>query len=864
MTRILALIFFFQISLGFSQCPEGDVILSSQKEIEEFFTNYGNCKNINSSLILLSGISTDATAGLTTTTITDLSAFKYIETIRGNLKITVDLESLNSFDSLREVKGDIEVTNSANLKEINDFKNLTKARQIIIALNPLLEKISGFNRLENLTLGLELGYSPRLKAISGFDNLKVLEGQLDISNNPELLTIPTFNNLTTINNDFNITSNPKLTEIIGFNELTYVGNDFDIEDAKIIRGFDKLQIIERFFEIRGKGVEEIPNFKRLESIGASFRIINTNISKINAFDNLKKVGEKYFLEDWFILSNNEALTEITGFATFAKVEGDLKVENNVLLSDCAWLCNLFNNGKITGTVTIQNNIGNCINAAKIIEICDPDFDDDTIADVVDLDDDNDGILDLVEGNGDKDSDGFIDAKDLDSDGDGCFDVVEAGFEDPNNDGVLGDLPDTVNPDGTISNESTGYTTPADKNNNAIYDFQENTLLNPGANTIVDLCRNDDEFDLLTFLNGNPDPGGTWTPALSGGNGIFDSKVDKAGVYKYTHKDAICGESSAELLINLSSRISAGEDTDVFICEKVGRINLFEKLKGNPTPGGVWSPELSSGNHMYDPRFDKESSYSYIVSDENCGSLIARINFIKSSLPNSGTDNTLKICEFSSEVNLLEVLGGEPDTGGSWFPDLPNGVFNPTIHSSGNYTYSIDKGECGVASSTVNVEVLKDSELDNVSLRINDFSSENNNVVVFVNSNREYEYSKDGFNYQTSNVLNNVPGGNQTIYVRGRDGCEFFSKEIYIRTFPGFFTPNNDGKNDFWRLKHFPNVNYTIYIYSRFGKLIKEFKNASGFWDGSYNGKKLQSSDYWFRLVTEKGEVLTGNFSLLRK
>ena len=65
-----------------------------------------------------------------------------------------------------------------------------------------------------------------------------------------------------------------------------------------------------------------------------------------------------------------------------------------------------------------------------------DNDQDGIIDIIDLDDDNDGILDSVEGGGDTDGDGIPDWFDLDSDGDDCFDVEEAGFEDPDNDGVL--------------------------------------------------------------------------------------------------------------------------------------------------------------------------------------------------------------------------------------------------------------------------------------------------------------------------------------------------------------------------------------------------------------------------------------------
>ncbi|UII80106.1 hypothetical protein [Flagellimonas sp. CMM7] len=53
------------------------------------------------------------------------------------------------------------------------------------------------------------------------------------------------------------------------------------------------------------------------------------------------------------------------------------------------------------------------------------------------------------GNRDIDGDGIINSKDLDSDGDGCNDVLEAGFEDPDNDGILGEGPPVVNKWGKV-------------------------------------------------------------------------------------------------------------------------------------------------------------------------------------------------------------------------------------------------------------------------------------------------------------------------------------------------------------------------------------------------------------------------------
>ena len=89
-----------------------------------------------------------------------------------------------------------------------------------------------------------------------------------------------------------------------------------------------------------------------------------------------------------------------------------------------------------------------------------DTDGDGIADYLDLDSDNDGILDNIETANDSDADTIKNYRDLDADADGCFDVKEAGFEDANNDGILGNTtPPTVSTTGLVVGAANGYTTP---------------------------------------------------------------------------------------------------------------------------------------------------------------------------------------------------------------------------------------------------------------------------------------------------------------------------------------------------------------------------------------------------------------------
>ena len=65
-------------------------------------------------------------------------------------------------------------------------------------------------------------------------------------------------------------------------------------------------------------------------------------------------------------------------------------------------------------------------------------------------------------------------------------------------------------------------------------------------------------------------------------------------------------------------------------------------------------------------------------------------------------------------------------------------------------------------------------------------------------------------------------------------------------FPPFLTPNDDGYNDTWNVNasnSFEIIN--INIFDRYGKLLKSMVSNSAGWNGTYNGKRLPSNDYWF-------------------
>ncbi|NGZ90843.1 T9SS type B sorting domain-containing protein, partial [Psychroflexus maritimus] len=93
--------------------------------------------------------------------------------------------------------------------------------------------------------------------------------------------------------------------------------------------------------------------------------------------------------------------------------------------------------------------------------------------------------------------------------------------------------------------------------------------------------------------------------------------------------------------------------------------------------------------------------------------------------------------------------------------------------------------------------------------------------------------------------------------------------VSLIDYPKFFTPNEDGFNDSWNIIGLANQsNAKIYIFDRYGKLLKQLSPSSEGWDGTYNGKPMPSNDYWFKVEytdprTGNRKTFKSNFTLKR-
>ncbi|MBF6640669.1 T9SS type B sorting domain-containing protein, partial [Flavobacterium sp. J49] len=147
------------------------------------------------------------------------------------------------------------------------------------------------------------------------------------------------------------------------------------------------------------------------------------------------------------------------------------------------------------------------------------------------------------------------------------------------------------------------------------------------------------------------------------------------------------------------------------------------------------------------------------------------------------------------------------------------------------------------------------------------------ITVTVEGWGTYEYSLDDGPRQASNIFEGVSLGQHEIHVWDIEGGVAFSCEeltiypVMVIDYPLYFTPNGDGIHDTWNIVGLDGQpNAKIYIFDRYGKLLKQISSDGDGWDGTYNGKPLPSTDYWFSvefLEQTAAKQFKAHFSLKR-
>ena len=235
-----------------------------------------------------------------------------------------------------------------------------------------------------------------------------------------------------------------------------------------------------------------------------------------------------------------------------------------------------------------------------------------------------------------------------------------------------------------------------------------------------------------------------------------------------------------------------------------------------------------------PEIDIEDEY-VICLDATTQSIPPALNTF---LPNPPIDTMLNITEYAFQWYN--------DTEGS--ANLIVGAMGATYIpvAAGDYTVIATNRLTGCTiPATTKVVGSYPPESITVTLDSDAFSG-NNILDVAVVGNGEYEYQLDNGEWQIENRFERVRGGERTIYVRDIYNCNEITAMQIIIDYPKYFTPNGDGTNDTWNIRGISNqTNARIYVYNRYGKLLKQLIPSALGWNGTFNGKIMPTDDYWF-------------------
>ncbi|MFB9095168.1 T9SS type B sorting domain-containing protein [Flavobacterium jumunjinense] len=364
----------------------------------------------------------------------------------------------------------------------------------------------------------------------------------------------------------------------------------------------------------------------------------------------------------------------------------------------------------------------------------------------------------------------------------------------------------------------------------------NPIVTPTFSAVAAICSGDAFAPLpITSLESIT---GTWSPALDN---------TTTTTYTFTPDAGQCTSSTlTTVTITVNPLV-----TPTFT--QVAPICSGETLSPLPTTSlesitGTWSPALDNTT---------TTTYTFTPDAGQCAEVVVMTIVVNTPIVPSFT-GLQPIC--SGETAPVLVATSIEGITGSWNPAVVNNT------TSATYTFTPDAGQCAVATTLA--MTINQPTLTNVTCVVGEPFSGERTITVYATSSGNYEYQLDDNIPQLSPVFENVAIGTHTITVTDLNGCSAsITTEVIVLDYPKFFTPNGDGINDNWNIVALSDQpDARIFIFDRYGKLLKQLSTVGAGWDGTFNGEQLPSTDYWFTvdyLFGESRRVFKAHFSLKR-
>ena len=270
-----------------------------------------------------------------------------------------------------------------------------------------------------------------------------------------------------------------------------------------------------------------------------------------------------------------------------------------------------------------------------------------------------------------------------------------------------------------------------------------------------------------------------------------------------------------------------------ICEDFGLIDLTTQLAGNATQGGTWSGDIENTN-FFNPS-GKFGTYAITYTLEDTSSCIdiadSTIVFTVDTV-GMGRD-TFETCDsirqfgtLISRDTTIEIRVSSPN------PFLCDSIVERF------YKINTTNFEVNPNQITLNSGSSFNFELSDPAVPYELWSASDDTCFIPCNENEI------------------APADEAVYFIRTVDpssGCEqILTIQVNLNynsslNIPTVFTPNQDGRNDVYKLFGSDLAFVEFQIFSRWGELVFEGNTLSDFWDGTFQGRALESQLFLLKI-----------------
>lgn len=334
MKKLLLFLGLLWLNAAMAQCPPGDVIFTSQEQVNAFIIQYPDCTEL------------------------------------GNVKInstypTPPIHNLNGLDNITAVHGDFIIDDDGGM-DVTGLSSLTTVDGIFRLMNIGIQNIAALSNLNSVG-GLEL-IDVSSTTLAPLSNLQHIGGNLIIRfySGNENANIDIQLNITEIEGDLeigssiyngladtsfllpitavggNVTIRDGFANYNGFSNITSIGGDLEInlydafEDSNTFEGLSGITNVPGNLKIKHFGVTSFEGLSNIATVGGNIDIYVPYVTSFNL--PLTSVGG-------YVSINSFEMNDISGLANLTTIPGELKLLN-LLILDFSPLNNLTSVGGI--------------------------------------------------------------------------------------------------------------------------------------------------------------------------------------------------------------------------------------------------------------------------------------------------------------------------------------------------------------------------------------------------------------------------------------------------------------------------------------------------------------------------------------